>query len=234
MKEQREYYRRHLPHYQPIEAEYHVVFRLAGSIPAKVINELREERETEQKCAGTLGNKGRRQEPWYKMNARYMAKIEGLLDNPSAGPRWLADHRIAEIVAEAIHYRDHRKYDLYAFTIMSNHVHMVFATVCRAGCPTDSVTDILQKLKWNTALKANRLLHRSGAFWQGESYDHVIRTDDELVRTIEYVLNNPVKAGLVRSWKEWPWTYWKELPQINFCERSADDGQAISSVPSPS
>ncbi len=42
-----------------------------------------------------------------------------------------------------------------------------------------------------------------------ESYDHVIRTADELERTIQYVLNNPVKAGLVASWEEWPWSYIK-------------------------
>ncbi|MFH0990568.1 MAG: hypothetical protein V1799_11195 [bacterium] len=68
----------------------------------------------------------------------------------------------------------------------------------------------MRKLKWNTALKANKLLHRHGAFWQDESYDHVIRDSDELERTVWYVLNNPVKARLVESWDQWPWTYCAE------------------------
>lgn len=217
MNEPSTYYRRHLPHFQPLEAEYHVVFRLAGSLTIEAINRLQEERDLERKRALTIDNEKQKQVEQHKLSAAYFARFDKLLDNPSSGPRWLADDRIAAIVAEAIHFRDKKQYDLYAFTIMSNHVHMVFATVRRAvvrpsspqACPTYTVTEILQKLKWNTALKANKILHRSGAFWQDESYDHVIRTDEELTRTIEYVLNNPVEAGLVRSWEQWPWTYWK-------------------------
>ncbi len=81
--------------------------------------------------------------------------------------------------------------------------------VGRRDSSTYSVTAILANLKWYTALKCNHLLCRSGSFWQHESYDHVIRTDEELERTIWYVLGNPVKAGLVDSWEDWPWTYCK-------------------------
>lgn len=163
----------------------------------------------ERKCSAGIQSETLKPVERDKLSAAYFAKFDHLLDNPSSGPQWLADERIAEVVAEAIHFRDKKQYELYAFTIMSNHVHMVFATVRRADCPSYTVTEILQKLKWNTALKANRILKRSGAFWQSESYDHVIRTDDELSRTIEYVLNNPLAAGLVRSWEKWPWSYWK-------------------------
>ncbi len=71
------------------------------------------------------------------------------------------------------------------------------------------VTDIFGSIKKYTARRINKILHRSGPFWMDESYDHVIRTADELERTIQYVLNNPVKAGLVASWEEWPWSYIK-------------------------
>ena len=65
-------------------------------------------------------------------------------------------------------------------------------------------------LKKHTALEANKVLHRTGAFWQHESYDHVIRDSKELERMIWYVLYNPVKAGLTDSWEKWRWTYCKE------------------------
>ena len=211
MSEPKTYYRRHLPHYQPLEGEYHVVFRLTGSLPAEVIERLRVERDIERKRAATLTNAARDRPEKLRLNTAYFTKFDKLLDRASPGRRWLADKRVAALVTEAIHYRDKKQYDLYAFTVMPNHVHIVFATVRRADCPTYTVTQILQKLKWNTALKANRILNRWGAFWQDESYDHVIRTDEELERTIWYVLNNPVQAGLVRSWEEWPWTYWKEM-----------------------
>jgi REP element-mobilizing transposase RayT len=217
MAEPKTYYRRHLPHYQPPEAEFHVVFRLTGSLPAEVVERLREQRNLERTRIISPGGDAQTQTDRAHFNGPYFTNFDKLLDGSSAGPRWLADERIAAMVAEAIHFRDKKQYDLYAFTIMSNHVHMVFATVRRAvvrhsspqACPTNTVTEILQKLKWNTALKANRILHRSGAFWQDESYDHVIRTDEELARTIQYVLNNPVEAGLAHSWEQWPWTYWK-------------------------
>ncbi|HCA80877.1 MAG TPA: hypothetical protein DEP53_14205 [Bacteroidetes bacterium] len=209
VSEQRIYYRRHLPHYQPLDAEYHVVFRLAGSLPIEVVERLREEREAERKRIQTTKSENVRRADQRKLDAAYFMNFDKLLDNPHSGPRWLTDKRVASLVAEAIHYRDNKEYDLYAFTIMLNHDHVVFATVRRADCPTHSVTQILQKLKWNTALKSNKILNRSGAFWQSESYDHVIRTDEELERTIWYVLNNPVKARLAGSWEQWPWTYWK-------------------------
>jgi len=50
------------------------------------------------------------------------------------------------------------------------------------------------------------ILERSGQFWEHESFDHVIRLG-KFDATIRYVLNNPIKAGLVKEWREWPWNY---------------------------
>jgi REP element-mobilizing transposase RayT len=66
---------------------------------------------------------------------------------------------------------------------------------------------ILQNLKRYTAKGSNRLLNRTGPFWQHESYDHLARDENELKRIVIYVLNNPIKAGLCDAWKDWPWTY---------------------------
>jgi putative transposase len=65
-------------------------------------------------------------------------------------------------------------------------------------------------LKKFSAIRANRILKRSGPFWQHESYDHVIRDAKELENTIWYVLFNPVHAGLVADWEKWNWTYCKK------------------------
>jgi REP element-mobilizing transposase RayT len=54
---------------------------------------------------------------------------------------------------------------------------------------------------------ANRELGRQGPFWQDESHDRVVRNENELNRVIQYVLDNPVKAGLVQTWEEWLWSY---------------------------
>lgn len=138
-------------------------------------------------------------------------KYEILLDKAEKGPIWLGKSTVADIVKEAIHYRDEKEYDLYAYTIMPNHVHLVFILLRNNGHGETecTVTEILKSLKWYSALEANRILNRTGAFWQPESYDRVIRDAQELENTIAYTLNNPIKAGFVEKWQDWPYSYCK-------------------------
>ncbi|MGO9482427.1 MAG: transposase [Candidatus Kryptoniota bacterium] len=214
MTEPRIYYRRHLPHWQPPDATYHVTFRLDGSLPKHAIEELRDEREEMQKQAGTLNEHRERDRKLSGIQRAIFEKYEALLDGNSTGPHWLKDQAIAEVVREAIHHRDQVVYDLLSYTIMPNHVHIIF-TICKDrqdSVPTNRpyvLTQILESLKKHTALECNKILHRTGAFWQHESYDHVIRNAKELEQTIWYVINNPVKAGFAKSWEEWPWSYLK-------------------------
>ncbi len=206
MQEEKTYYRRNLPHYQPEYATYFVTFRLAGSLPADVISRLKSEHEVEEKQLLQRSTNAERRERLYESSKRYFGKFDHALDHSGTGPHWLKNPAIAEMVAEAIHHRNGKVYNLFAFCIMSNHVHMVFSVGRRSSAPY-IVTKILENLKWYTALKANQLLNRKGQFWQHESYDHVVRKDGELERIIRYVLGNPVKAGLVAKWSQWRWTY---------------------------
>ena len=57
-----------------------------------------------------------------------------------------------------------------------------------------------------TANECNKLLGRSGAFWEDESYDHCPRDGTEVVRIVEYLEMNPVKAGLVSKPEDWPFS----------------------------
>lgn len=70
-----------------------------------------------------------------------------------------------------------------------------------------SLASILHSLKSFTSNQANKLLQRRGQFWEHESFDHSVRDEEEWARIIAYVLNNPVKAGLVDDWGAWRWTY---------------------------
>jgi hypothetical protein len=79
---------------------------------------------------------------------------------------------------------------------MPNHVHAIVCPLCG-----HTLSQILHTWKSFTAQRANRLLHRRGAFWQPESYDHLIRTEQDLRNQIRYVVKNPSKAGL----RSWPW-----------------------------
>lgn len=174
-------------------------------------------------------------EDWLKFQRRWFAKFEDELHRETCGPVWLKEERIAGIVAEALRYRDGNVYRLDAYCVMANHVHAVVAPLLserqarelaenallrqRGLIPpaqTDSLRNpgeksvlsvIMQSLKGYTARKCNLALGKSGQFWQHESFDHVVRDQAEWERTINYVLNNPVKARLVKEWQDWKWSY---------------------------
>ncbi|GAB3525355.1 hypothetical protein GCM10027442_54710 [Emticicia fontis] len=88
---------------------------------------------------------------------------------------------------------------------MSNHVHLLFwLNEDRA------LYGVMHSLKRYIANKANQLLDREGAFWARESYDRAVRNNQELKRIIHYILMNPVKAGVVKNWEDYPWTFVNE------------------------
>lgn len=88
---------------------------------------------------------------------------------------------------------------------MSNHVHVLFTLFENSR----SVSKIMQSIKRYSARQANKILNRTGSFWQAESYDHIVRDEKEYYRVIKYILNNPVKVGLVEKWEDWEFTYCK-------------------------
>ncbi len=91
-------------------------------------------------------------------------------------------------------------YQLGAFAIMANHVHVLLL-------PRIPPSRLLKSLKGYTAHEANRMLGRTGEpFWQRESYDHWVRNEEEWGRIAAYIGNNPVKAGLVSSAEQYRWS----------------------------
>ena len=231
------FYRRNLPHIQTPRATLFVTFQLAGSIPQYVLAELRTEKlqfdkeesrllrlQNDSEHASTQHRRFEEKNKYLERRRQWFRKFEKTLDSVESGPVWLKDDRIAKEIADSLHYRDGKVYRLDAYCIMANHVHVVFAPLPLPSSKTDvvnsaentaqtedlcynSLSSIMQSLKGYTARKANLLLGRSGAFWQGESYDHVIRDASEWHRIVTYVLNNPVKAGLVDTWEKWQWSY---------------------------
>jgi len=199
------YHRRNLPHIQPDGGTYSITFLLEGALPRQKVELLKELRKKLMKSAESAKDK-------YQIHRKIFDKYESILDNPKSSPVWLKERKIAEIVMEAIHHRDGIYYNLYAYCIMSNHVHMVFEHIPGPNRKPSNhpISDILRDLKKYTARKSNIIINRSGKFWHVESYDHVIRNDDELENQIAYVLHNPVKAGFVSDWEDWPHTYCKE------------------------
>jgi putative transposase len=222
MKKYKTYYKRNLPHYQPLGYAFFVTYRLNGSLPVQIIKRLKQERESELKVIEGFTDKTKRFEQYRKYQSVYFGKFDKLLDGFDHGPTWLKEDKVAQIVKDAIHFYDKMTYDLICYTIMYNHVHQVFIPIVGRDLSRPEnqnvldmnvklqfpiVTDILRLIKGATARECNKLLNRAGAFWQHESYDHVVRDYNELLRIVEYVINNPVKASLCEKWEDWKWSY---------------------------
>ena len=96
--------------------------------------------------------------------------------------------------------RERYFYDLRAWVIMPNHVHVLLE-------PKVPLSIITRWLKGSTARQANEILGRTGnTFWQNESFDHWVRNDEELNRIVRYIEYNPVTAGLVKTPEDWAWS----------------------------
>jgi REP element-mobilizing transposase RayT len=109
---------------------------------------------------------------------------------------------VADLVARAIQFFQGQYYELHAWVVMPNHVHVVVWPM-----PDHSLSDILHSWKSFTSHEINKLLPQKVVpFWQSESYEHLICDDEDLHRCCHYVLMNPVNARLCAQPEEWKWS----------------------------
>jgi putative transposase len=203
------FYRRYLPHIQPPGATLFVTYRLHGSIPAEAYARLQAEAAANEKVLSRIANPQQRAKEAYLQQRRMFGKWDYALDHPTGGPAWLSDGRVAQIVVDSLHQLHNQLYDLDTYCIMSTHAHILITPRPDEEKPEAyyAISKIMHTHKRITAILANRVLGRTGQFWQHENYDHYVRNDDERNRIRNYILQNPVKARLVENWDDWPWTY---------------------------
>jgi putative transposase len=180
-------YRKKMPHFHPEAKHLFLTWRLWGSLPRCI---------TPNATYSTCGQE-------------FVAQ-DRILDRQTTGPMWLKHPSIADLVSRAILIGDseRRFYDLCAWVVMPNHVHMLIL-------PLVEVPILMRWLKGSTARGANQALGRTGKrFWQDESFDHYLRDSTRLGRTIAYIEGNPVSARLVCSAEEWPYSSasWQAKP----------------------
>jgi putative transposase len=212
------FYRHNLPHWHPEGQIFFITFRLANSLPVQIIQDLQEQHEREKQAIHAKFGRSQQQEELYKLDKKYFGQFDAWLDRcVEESPRWLADERVAQIVCEQIHALDGERYNLAAYCILHNHGHLLIDTSEHSIAPNHHgvtapypLADTLKRLKGHTARYCNQELKRSGSFWQHESYDHVVRNQGEYDRIVQYILNNPVKAGLIKNWQDWKFTYLRQ------------------------
>jgi REP element-mobilizing transposase RayT len=186
----------HLPHWQCNGAIYHISFRLADSLPCSARNRLLRERENFIAHAKLQGIENS-EEINRKAQYLYSEQVEKYLD-AGHGSCYLKNVEIAQLVANSITHFDKAHYHLHAWCIMPNHVHIAVHIISN-----NSLSKIIHSWKSYTAHKANQILGLSGAFWQSDAYNHIIRSKKEYHHQIKYIWKNPDKARL----KNWTWRW---------------------------
>ncbi len=172
-------YSRRLPHWQPDNTPLFITWTLAGSLP-----------------------RNRFPPPHRDLAGKAFAGMDRFLDQATVGPAWLRRDAVAQIVIGGLHYsaENLRQFDLHAYVVMPNHVHMLVS-------PCVPAPKFMHSLKGFTARQSNQLLGRTGQpFWQHESYDHWVRDDEQFHRIARYIEENPVRAGLVAKPEDYRWS----------------------------
>ncbi|HXD30783.1 MAG TPA: hypothetical protein VN643_06695 [Pyrinomonadaceae bacterium] len=225
--EYRQFRRRKLPHIHPPGSTLFLTLRLADSIPKVVVQQWKAEKDWlkgEVIRISRKANDDQRVENLNQQERLLSFHRKWFAYQAKHGPTWLRNDAIAQIIVDSLKHRDGKVFNLCSYCVMSNHLHTVFRPLLDErslrealidGRPTYFSSDapldvIMHSFKSYTANQANKLLRRSGAFWETESYDHVIRNEAEFNRIQNYVVKNPVKAGLVDDWRDWPWSWKRE------------------------
>ena len=168
--------RRYLPHFDHPGLVQSITFRLADALPALIIDRLKQDEPD---------------------SARLRERLETYL-NAGHGACLLRDPAHAGIVEDALLYFDGQRYRLLAWAVMPNHVHVLVEP--HAG---HSLPELVQSWKSFSAKAFNHALGRQGVLWQREYFDRYIRDEKHLHAVTDYIENNPVQAGLVKTASDW-------------------------------
>ena len=92
---------------------------------------------------------------------------------------------------------------------MEIHVHSILQPLEESGGTFYSLPQIMHSIKSYSANRIQRLLNRKGKVWQDENYDRIIRDDEEYLGKMNYIVNNPLKAGFVEKPEDYRWLFFE-------------------------
>ncbi|MDF1762543.1 MAG: transposase [Oleibacter sp.] len=168
------HFRGYLPHIEGANFQM-ITFRLADSLPQNYFIKIKNET---------------------KNKAKQRQRIEDAMDR-GYGRCWLAEPEIATLVANAFKKFHQDRYNLIAFTVMPNHVHVLIEVF-----EGETLYKIVHSWKSYTAHAISRYAKSRSEtltfpIWQREYWDRHIRDQRHYEAAIRYIEDNPVKAGLV-------------------------------------
>ncbi len=193
------YYQRKLPHFHPHEGVLFITFRVDFPIPERFLFDLNYYKKELELSYLEMSDKTANQAIIRK---KLFAFTDDFYHTHKCSIGLTDNQDIANIVFSKIIALNGVMYYLYTFTLMPNHVHILIKPINQS-----SIGDIMKSIKGETSRRINQLLNRAGTFWYREYYDHWVRDNKELVNILDYIRQNPVKAGLVQNPDAWQWTW---------------------------
>lgn len=183
-----------LPHWEVQNGRYFVTVRLADSLPHDVVLLL-------QEIHRTLANIAPQSDGFAALQRKSFRTMEKYLDAGS-GACCLREPGNAATVVRELGELAEWKVTVPHYVIMPNHWH---ALVCPTANCIHSLGEIMKRLKGRTAKSIRRAIGGSGPVWQREWFDRWIRDEAEWSRTVGYIRQNPVKAGMVSHEDDYRW-----------------------------
>jgi len=128
----------------------------------------------------------------------------------------LAIHEAARAAARTLHKMHVDKYiHLRAWVLMPDHIHLLIELT-----ETQTLSEAIGRINSCVAKAINKALNRSGTVWQGAYFDRALRKDEDIETVVDYLLNNPIRAGLVENlaaYSYWNITDWEgSLLNLNY------------------
>jgi len=121
-----------------------------------------------------------------------------------------------DIISRTILFHDKKKYQLFTFVIMPDHIHIILKPLAIKTNEYFSLSEITHSIKSYSANEINKVEKQKGRIvWQHESFDRIIRDDNELYEKMNYILNNPVKCILIDNGYEYKWYYLSDKSDTN-------------------
>ena len=219
-KEIHNHCRKYLPHFENQRYQM-ITYRLYDSVPRDVIEQWKREVGVGMQAArlpnvageppapksqpASLANAG---EPsallmptTLQQKQRQMLVLIDKYEDTGYGQCFMKNDNVAQIIRDNLMFHNGKKYNLLKWCIMPNHVHTLIEVF--SGI---SLSEILHCWRSYTAHQINKLLNRTGQVWMMEYFDRYIRDSYHFEKVVNYIHNNPVKAGLVKSPSEYRWS----------------------------
>jgi REP element-mobilizing transposase RayT len=187
------FWRNQLPHWEVRAGTYFFTIRCMGSLPEAATERVA---TIHRKMQETQPNS----EAFRQLQRQYFLTMEKYLD-VGYGFCPFREARCCREVLESMEVLAQQGWHLLHYAIMPNHVHALFGTTESST----SMKSVWRAWKGRTARNCNALLGRRGAFWQRDWFDRWMRDEASKQKTIDYIRNNPVKAQLVKDWRDYPW-----------------------------